>query len=445
MRPNPLFPHSGHLSFVACCIVHFLAFLPSQAQHHSSQRSYSEIKQTVRQIMLEKNQLVNKYLRSSRDRQIAYEERVASVRRTSTPVEMKLLARVATSEEMYRLDSLETLLQKLRAELRTMPDENGVYDVVDQASYPQEGFTEFYRFIAQKLHYPPAARQRKIEGKVYAQVVVDEFGAFDKIEILKGLGSGCDREVLRVLGKVQRWVPGQINGHAVRSRVMLPITFRLQNDSDPGSVENFVVSDDIKSYQEVKQALQEIGRLKAQIMQKHYTSSRDLQLAYQAEIEQWGNEEEQQTVDESLLHSVLTAKEIARLRQLSELRDRLRTKLKYYPNREGVFEVVDQAPKPATGYHAFYADLGKQLRYPKQALERGVEGKVYVRLTVDKDGTMETAQVMKGIGGGCDAEALRALRKVSSWLPALTDDRPVKAAVVVPVVFALQDEKRSKK
>lgn len=423
---------------VGCFLCLLLSF-SGLAQDHSSQQSYSEIKRAVHQITMEKNQLVKKYLRSPRDRQLAYEERVASGKRSQTPVEMKLLARVATSEEMYRLDSLETQLQQLRSKLQNIPDEKGVYDVVEQAPHPKEGLAAFYQFVAQNLRYPLAARQRKVEGKVYAQVVVNEFGAFDAIEILKGLGHGCDQEVLRVLRKATQWIPSQIDGHAVRSRIMLPITFRLQEDGDPGVIDNFVVSNEMKSYQGVKQALHEISRLKAQVMQKYYTSSRDLHLAYQAEAEKGGHSGEQGEIDESLLYSVLSSREIARLRQLSELRDRLREKLKYYPNLEGVYEVVDQAPKPVSGSHVLYADLAKQLRYPRQALERKVEGKVYVRLTIDKSGKIAAARVMRGIGSGCDAEALRTLKKVSRWKPATTDNKPVRAEVVVPVVFALSE------
>ena len=79
---------------------------------------------------------------------------------------------------------------------------------------------------------------------------------------------------------------------------------------------------------------------------------------------------------------------------------------------ETEFFIVEHMPAPAEGFEAFYQALGKKLKYPAQARRMGIEGKVYVQFLVDKDGTLTDFKILKGIGAGCDEEALRVLKEV---------------------------------
>ncbi|MEQ8924529.1 MAG: energy transducer TonB, partial [Fulvivirga sp.] len=74
-----------------------------------------------------------------------------------------------------------------------------------------------------------------------------------------------------------------------------------------------------------------------------------------------------------------------------------------------VFTIVEDAAMPPGGYQAFYEYVSKRLKYPAQARRMGIEGKVYVQFVVDKDGSLTEVQAVKGIGAGCDEEAVRVL------------------------------------
>lgn len=89
------------------------------------------------------------------------------------------------------------------------------------------GQQAFYRFVSKNLKYPVQARRMGIEGKVFVHFVVDKDGSLNDIKIVRGIGAGCDEEVLRIIQKCPVWNPGKQRGNPVRVRMMLPITFRL--------------------------------------------------------------------------------------------------------------------------------------------------------------------------------------------------------------------------
>src|SRR5690606_15520083 len=94
------------------------------------------------------------------------------------------------------------------------------------------------------------------------------------------------------------------------------------------------------------------------------------------------------------------------------------------------YEVVDEMPYFDGGLGEFYSQLGKNLKYPQSALSRNIQGKVYVSYVVDIDGSITEARVLKGIGYGCDEEALRAILKAPKWNPGRKAGEPVRVRMV---------------
>lgn len=103
-----------------------------------------------------------------------------------------------------------------------------------------------------------------------------------------------------------------------------------------------------------------------------------------------------------------------------------------------VFMVVENQPEPEGGMGAFYEYISKNLRYPSQARSMGIEGKVFVQFVVDTDGSVTDVKVIKGIGGGCDEEALRVMENSPAWNPGLQREQAVKVRMVLPITFSLE-------
>ncbi|MDQ1087649.1 M56 family metallopeptidase [Siphonobacter sp. SORGH_AS_1065] len=103
-----------------------------------------------------------------------------------------------------------------------------VFTVVEkQAQFPG-GDSEMYRYLSQHVKYPAAAQRANVEGKVFTSFIVEKDGSITDVEIMKGIGFGCDEEVLRIMKDMPKWKPGYHSGHAVRSRFNLPITFTME-------------------------------------------------------------------------------------------------------------------------------------------------------------------------------------------------------------------------
>ncbi len=108
------------------------------------------------------------------------------------------------------------------------PVEEQIFTVVEQqASFP--GGTEaLAKFLTKNLKYPPEAQRANVQGKVFMSFVVSPDGSISDVNVMKGLGFGCDQEAQRVVKSMPKWAPGKQSGRAVKSRFTLPITFQLE-------------------------------------------------------------------------------------------------------------------------------------------------------------------------------------------------------------------------
>ena len=82
--------------------------------------------------------------------------------------------------------------------------------------------------------------------------------------------------------------------------------------------------------------------------------------------------------------------------------------------------------------------LQKNIKYPPVARENGIQGRVYVTFVVDKEGKIRDAKILRGIGGGCDEEALRVVRAMPDWKAGRQNGRSVQVQYNLPVNFTLK-------
>ena len=105
-------------------------------------------------------------------------------------------------------------------------------------------------------------------------------------------------------------------------------------------------------------------------------------------------------------------------------------------NDKKVFTYVEQMPSPPYSLGEY---LGKNIVYPDSARERNIEGRVIVQFTVDEIGNITDCKVLRGIGGGCDEEALRVIKNMPRWKPGKEAGKPVKVMYTQPISFKLED------
>jgi TonB family protein len=109
------------------------------------------------------------------------------------------------------------------------PDKNGVYEMTDvRPSYPG-GQAALEDYITNNIEYPQAAVDNNNEGTVNVQFIVDEKGNVTSARLVTNdLGDGLGNEAVRVISKMPKWEPGKVKGKAVKTRLTLPVTYKIE-------------------------------------------------------------------------------------------------------------------------------------------------------------------------------------------------------------------------
>ncbi|SOE22666.1 outer membrane transport energization protein TonB [Spirosomataceae bacterium TFI 002] len=108
------------------------------------------------------------------------------------------------------------------------PKEEEIFTAVEQQPEFPGGTSEMYKYIGENMKYPAAAQRANISGRVFIKFVVEKDGSIGNIEVLKGIGFGCDEEAMRVIKSMPKWNPGRQNGKNVRVYFTMPVVYRLE-------------------------------------------------------------------------------------------------------------------------------------------------------------------------------------------------------------------------
>ena len=111
--------------------------------------------------------------------------------------------------------------------------------------------------------------------------------------------------------------------------------------------------------------------------------------------------------------------------------------VKRISSKEEKFTIVEERPAPVNGLKHLFSFIQNEVKYPEEAKEKSIEGKVFVEFVVNEDGTVSNVYVKKGIGGGCDEEAQRVVALSPKWIPGKINNQPVKVKMILPISFKL--------
>lgn len=220
---------------------------------------------------------------------------------------------------------------------------------------------KLFEFIFQNIKYPTEAKEKAIEGTVFVKFDVDKDGSILNPEVKRGIGGGCDEEVLRFVKTMPKWIPGTQNGRPVKAQFNLPVKFKL--DDQP------LVIEAVKplTINELDEAPVMLG------------------------CENLSGDERQNCSNGKLMEAVFT-----------------------------------------------------KVKYPRDARLKGVEGTVYARFIIEKDGSISHPEIIRSVGSGCDEEVLRVIGQMPKWSPGKKDGQPVPVSFTLPVKFKLDEGDREK-
>ncbi len=357
-----------------------------------------------------------------------------------------------------------------------------VFTIVEQGAEPVGGYDSLYKFIKQNARYPKAARDAGVEGKVYVQYIVEQDGSLSEFQVLKGIGHGCDEEAVRVMQASPKWQPGRQRGRAIRQRIVMPISFYV-NEPNPNpassdqtglrSSEVFTVVDQSATpeggyedlYRRINRTVQyplqarkagaegtvyvyvvvetdgRLGEVRVRKGVGHGLDEEALRVVALAAPRWVPGQHQGRTVRQAIIVPIRFRLETPNVAAIA-VGDRPTPSSPTSTIVQGTDSakvLIDEPARPGGGWETLYTHLRSHLRYPPAAREAKAEGKVYVQFQVQTDGSATGFRVLKGVGLGCDEEAMRVLAAAPRWEPARYQGAPVVQRIVVPVSFKLGD------
>ncbi len=115
-------------------------------------------------------------------------------------------------------------------------DENGVFQVVEEQPQFPGGMAALMEYLKKNVRYPAICKEQGLQGRVIVQFVVNPDGTISDAQVIKPVNPYFDKEALRVVNAMPKWVPGKIRGKTVRVRFTVPVTFRLEEPNKTETV-----------------------------------------------------------------------------------------------------------------------------------------------------------------------------------------------------------------
>ncbi len=251
-------------------------------------------------------------------------------------LENKILAQYPASTETV----IETILESAIAIPQSQNPDSMVFVMVDQMPEFPGGMEALNNYQVNRITYPEEAIHKGIEGTVYLNFIIEKDGSVSNVNVLRGIGGGCDEEAIRVLESMPAWEPGLQKGQPVRVLFNIPVRFKLPLAEDE------------------------------------------------------------------------------------------------------VFTLVETMPQFPGGFEAMMEFVARNIQYPEEARRKGIQGRVFSNFVIEADGSVSNISVLRGIGGGCDEEAIRVIESMPKWTPGVQRGKPVRVAFNLPIRFALPTPKK---
>jgi len=240
--------------------------------------------------------------------------------------------------------------------------------------------------IYSNLKYPASARDQNVEGMVVVQFVVEKDGSITGSKILRDIGAGCGTESQRVVDAMPTWRPGLQGGKAVRVQYILPVKFKLEG---PAPEEKVVES----------KMVTVVG---------------------------FGSNNKEMIKEKLVKRSEIPAS------------DDLYKVAQEMPRLIGCEDQATSTARAECAEAKMLEFIYTNIKYPKEARAKGIDGVTIVQFVVNTDGTMSNLTVVRDPGAGLGAEAKRVIGNLPKWIPGKQDGKTVKVIYTLPVRFKLE-------
>ncbi len=144
------------------------------------------------------------------------------------PLMLLIVFVVSCSTEVNEVEVLEVEAKEVKETEEVKEEQSQIFTVVEQMPAFKGGDAARIKYLSENIKYPEEARKNGIQGRVFVTFVVEEDGSISDVKLLRGIGTGCDAEAIRVIENMPKWEPGKQRGEVVRVQFNMPIMFKLK-------------------------------------------------------------------------------------------------------------------------------------------------------------------------------------------------------------------------
>lgn len=238
------------------------------------------------------------------------------------------------------------------------------------------GEAGLYKFIESNTRYPYLLLKIDMEGDLDIKFNIDKNGVVQDVEITRGFDPVADDEVIRMVKAMPRWIPATDSGQPVKMEQKLTISFKADEDLKKRAKEQREKEPNDNFY---------IGSL---------------------------------IINETDISGIDSGEVAPDVISQSDT-------------------LLNRSPQFPGGKDALEAYLKSNLKYPKRAIQMGIEGRVIFNILISEQGEISRIALFKGIFRDCNEEAFYLIKKMPKWVPGLKDGKPAPMEVMLPIPFVL--------
>jgi TonB family protein len=362
---------------------------------------------------------------------------------------------------------------------RVSSESDKIFTVVEQMPDFPGGEDALTKFIQKNIRYPEMERQKGIEGRVVLHFIVEKDGSLSDIKVLKGVSAGIDSEAIRVISILPKFKPGRHQGIPVRVQFILPVKFKLPEDSkiqtvvikEQPVIEEKQSNDTNKVFNTVEQMPEFPGGdealhkfIQSQLEYPAMEKSNDIQgrVVVRGIVEKDGSYSElvvkkglSPNIDKEALRILgLLPKFSPGKQQGAPIRVYYFIPIMFKLNSElnnsvqkssaeanktadsnAVYSTADQMPEFPGGEDSLQRFFKNRIMYPARDKQNNVHGIVVVKITIEKDGSHTDPSIIKSISPDIDIEALRILSRLPKFKPGINKGKAVRVSYIIPIIF----------
>jgi TonB family protein len=362
---------------------------------------------------------------------------------------------------------------------------NELVDNMYKRGFPG-GYNAFMDFFKNNFKFPSQSVRKDYTSYIDVKFDISESSEISNIKIVKGLDEFCDAEVVRLINNMPKWTPYLSEGKPVSIQASMHIGIKMdpaypsnspivnigaaigkKPSIDPNDEKPLLVVQQNPDFKGGYTAMQTF--LKENINYPDVASKEGIQgtVFVQFVISKYGKisnvkilrgigggcDEEAVRVVKIMpdwIPGINDGKEVPVMFQIPVKFQLVKPNptVQLNPDNEEIKPMVDkngnktnmemeQKPEFPGGYNGVMKFISDHTKYPPLAQNSGIQGTVYVQFLIDKTGQTSQAKVLRGIGGGCDEEAVRVVKEMPKWIPGKQNGQPVNSVYQIPVKFQL--------